>query len=272
MRFARTRAAAATLLTSAIALTCGGSGAAVAAVPAAVVYTMRTVERHGPGCSRGAPACPVYIRFHYPLIGHAPSAPVTGAINRAINDFLLAGVGEPKKFGSVAAEMAAFVRKAADYTAAYPGPGYSEDRIVSVVYQAGGIFSLQFDLSWFLGGAHPNYTRTFANFDVRTGRQIRLADVLVARYQSRLTQRAEAHFRKNKGLTPTDSLTQAGYTFPNNTFTLNDNFSIGPKGVTFFYNPYEVASYADGPTELLLAYPEIKDLLRPDGLLAQMRK
>lgn len=270
MRFARARAAA-IFLTCAIAVTCVGSGAA-AASPATVVFTMRTVERHDPGCSRGAPVCPVYIRFQYPAIVRASSASVTGAINLAVNDFLLTGVGERKKFGSIAAEMAAFMREATEYTTAYPGAGYTEDRIVSVVYQTAGIFSLQFDLSWFFGGAHPNYTRTFANFHVRTGRQIRLADVLVARYQSRLTQRAEAQFRKSKGLTPNDSLMQAGYTFPNGTFALNDNFSIGPKGITFFYNPYEIASYADGPTELLLTYPEIKDLLRPDGLLGQMRK
>ena len=49
----------------------------------------------------------------------------------------------------------------------------------------------------------------------------------------------------------------------------NDNFSIGAQGITFSYI-YEIASYADGPTELLLTYREIKDLLKPDGPLGRM--
>lgn len=48
--------------------------------------------------------------------------------------------------------------------------------------------------------------------------------------------------------------------------------SIGATGIAFFYNIYEIASYADGPTELLLTYHEITDLLKPDGLMAPLRE
>lgn len=87
-----------------------------------------------------------------------------------------------------------------------------------------------------------------------------------------LTQIAEKHFRESKGLKLTDSLSEAGCEFPNDTFALKDNFSIGAKGITFLYNTYEIASYANGPTELFLTYHEIKDLLKPDGPLGSLRK
>jgi hypothetical protein len=75
-----------------------------------------------------------------------------------------------------------------------------------------------------------------------------------------------------KGLKPADSLKHAGYEFPHDAFALNDNFSIGANGITFFYNPYEIASYADGPTELLMTYREINELIKPDGPLGGLRR
>lgn len=54
-------------------------------------------------------------------------------------------------------------------------------------------------------------------------------------------------------------------------FALTENFWIGPKGLTFYYNPYEIAPWALGTTELLLTYREIRDLIKPDGLLGSMR-
>ena len=41
--------------------------------------------------------------------------------------------------------------------------------------------------------------------------------------------------------------------------------------MTFFYNPYEIAPYSMGTTELLLSYRLIEELIRPDGLLRPMR-
>ena len=247
--------------------------AATAAAPGpTVVYTTKIVERHGPQCSRGLSDCPVYIRFRYPVIVRAANPAVARAITGAIDDFLLTGLGESRKFSSVEAEMDEFMRSYEEFRKVSPGIGYSEDRNVCVLYQANGIFSLDFDLGWFFGTAHPDGTRTFANFDERTGRQIRLADVLAVGFQPRLTHIAEKHFRESKGLKPTDSLREAGYEFPNDAFALNDNFSIGAKGITFLYNTYEIASYADGPTELFLTYHEIKDLLKPGGLLGSLRE
>lgn len=105
-----------------------------------------------------------------------------------------------------------------------------------------------------------------------TGAKIRLSDIFVAGYEPRLTQIAEAKFRASHGIQPGTSLRDAGYIFfHHDRFALNDNFWIGPKGLTFFYNPYEIAPWAMGTTELLLTYREIGDLLKPDGLLGWTR-
>ena len=82
----------------------------------------------------------------------------------------------------------------------------------------------------------------------------------------------EQKFRKDKGIAPGVSLRQAGYSFDNDRFRLPDNFAIGPKGLTFLYNLYEIASYAQGITELLIEYGEIHILIRPDGPIGSLRR
>lgn len=44
----------------------------------------------------------------------------------------------------------------------------------------------------------------------------------------------------------------------------NGNICITPTGINFVYNPYEIASYADGIITLFLPYSQMKDLLKPE--------
>ncbi len=43
---------------------------------------------------------------------------------------------------------------------------------------------------------------------------------------------------------------------------MNDNFAVIAEGVLFYFNPYETASYAAGPTELLVPFSALKSLLQ----------
>ncbi len=59
------------------------------------------------------------------------------------------------------------------------------------------------------------------------------------------------------------ALKDSGFTFENDLFTLPENFALRDEGLAFYYNPYDVAPYAMGPTEIVLSWEEIKDLLAP---------
>ena len=82
----------------------------------------------------------------------------------------------------------------------------------------------------------------------------------------------EQKFRKDKGIAPGVSLRQAGYSFDNDRFRLPGNFAIVPNGLTFRFNLYEIASYAQGITEFLIEYGEINTLIKPDGPLGPFRR
>jgi Protein of unknown function (DUF3298)/Deacetylase PdaC len=249
--------------------------AALAASPPSITYTTKTVERKDPTCPHQAAAfdCP-HISFQYPVIERAPRPAAAAALNQAIMGFLLTSTGEPRKSKNIDEAMTAFMQGYQEYKR-FPGAtgGYFEERTVTVRYQSDRLVSLQFSVDFFYGGLHPQYASTFASFDATTGAKIRLADVLVPGFGPRLTRIGENKFRDSHGIKPGMTLRDAGYGFfKNDTFALSNNFWIGPTGITFYYNPYEIAGYAMGPTELLLTYREIGGLIKADGLLGPMRQ
>ncbi len=246
------------------------------AVPAPViVYTMKTVAWHDPACPSSKPDLSdcAHILFEYPVIEKAPGPAAVVALNEAVRNYLLTSVGEPRKDASMEAAIDAFRQEYEAYKRGSSNPNaFFEDRIVSILYQSPAIVSIEFARDFFFGGPHPQYAARFVSFQATTGARITLDEVLVAGYRPRLTRIAENEFRTQRGIAPGMTLHDAGYVFfEHGAFALNDNFWLGPEGVTFFYNTYEIAPYSMGTTELLLTYREIRELIRPDGLLRSFR-
>ena len=49
--------------------------------------------------------------------------------------------------------------------------------------------------------------------------------------------------------------------------TSNDNFRLDDKGMTYTYNPYEIAPFAIGIIEIFIPYEEVRQLLRPQSII-----
>lgn len=138
---------------------------------------------------------------------------------------------------------------------------------ITVEPQMEGTQTISFANSWYeySGGAHPNSNLSYSNYDVLSKQQIELDDLILPGAMAKLTSVGNAIFRKQEGLTPTQSL--ENYFFENNKFSLNTNFLITEEGLLFFYNTYEIRSYAEGPMELLLPYTSLKGILKPNPYL-----
>ena len=51
-----------------------------------------------------------------------------------------------------------------------------------------------------------------------------------------------------------------------------ENFYLTPKGITFYYNIYEIAPYVMGPTQITLPYESIQHLLNDtNGILKNLQ-
>lgn len=108
----------------------------------------------------------------------------------------------------------------------------------------------------YAGGAHPNGYLTYEHIDKKTAKTLHLGDFFED--IPALTKIAEKYFRETRELAPNDDLEEAGFWFENGVFQLNDNFIFEEDKLIFFYNNYEITSYAAGPTEVVIPIEEVK--------------
>jgi hypothetical protein len=101
-------------------------------------------------------------------------------------------------------------------------------------------------------------------FDIRTGRRLALEDIFAEGFEEPLNKLIDSRFRRMKGLSDTDRLDSEKGSLFENFIHFNRNFAFTGKGVSFFYNQYEIAAYAYGPTKIDLSYPELMNILNPE--------
>jgi hypothetical protein len=211
----------------------------------------------------------VKISISYPEVKEASSPKVVTKINEAIMKYLLSPIGEDSVFASMD-ELFNNLTKSYDELQTDNPIGnmpWDLERDVEVMNNAKEIFSIKFAENSFLGGAHPNTVELFSNFDLKTGKELTLPDLFVNGYEDKLLTIAEKLFREQKKLSPEQNLDEADFTFENNKFALNNNFYISSEGIGFYYNPYEIAAYVYGPTELLIPFDKIKDIIKRTEIL-----
>lgn len=236
--------------------------------PARLAWETRTLERRGAGCGEEGTPCAT-VSLEYPEVTAAPGDGAVEALNRFIRDFVLGpAVGEePAATPEALAEEV--LREAERFHREFPDApgGWSLERTVKIVYQAPRVISLEAAEATFLGGAHPNSAVTYASFDPATGRRLALADLFLPTAGARLREVAERRFREARGIPPDLDLAEEGFEFEGGSFDLNDNFAVLEDGLVFYYNPYEVAAYVFGPTEVKLTREDLAGLVRPGGPL-----
>lgn len=125
--------------------------------------------------------------------------------------------------------------------------------------------------SQYSGGAHGGAWVNYFNYDLKNNKLLLLKDVMNANFLPALTKEGEKIFRKLKGLKPNQSL-EGDYWFTDNKFHLNENYLFTKKGITFYYNQYEITCYACGTTELLIPWKSIKSLINKNGPLKSFSK
>lgn len=106
------------------------------------------------------------------------------------------------------------------------------------------------------GGAHGMYGETYRVFDLATGEQVRQSDFLRdgADEDEELSDLLYESVLAGLDEEQEDGL--FGTPAP------NENFSVSDEGVTWHYNPYEIAPYAFGVLEATLTWEELKPFLK----------
>ena len=119
------------------------------------------------------------------------------------------------------------------------------------------------EIDYYEGGAHGINQRQIFNFINDTGVLIGLEDIFVPGYEDQLNEILLQALCEKVGVEDIHRLHENGYLFSMDMFPAK-NFILNNETITFIYNPYEIASYDKGSTELTLPLEDLKNILRPD--------
>lgn len=117
------------------------------------------------------------------------------------------------------------------------------------------------NLDYYEGGAHSINQHLTMNFAKDTGRQLSLSDVFAPGYEHKLNEVLLKALLEKTASKNLSELHDKGYLYSMDMFP-SENFILGDDTITFIYNPYEIAPYAAGFTELTIAYSALDDILK----------
>jgi hypothetical protein len=143
------------------------------------------------------------------------------------------------------------------------------ERTTEVEAASPDLMALGMEERTYTGGAHPNSRKRYRTLDPETGAVLSLPDLLRPGFEESLRSAGERAFRRARGLDPDADLAGAGFfEASSGRFELNDNFAPVGDGLAFRFDPYEIAAYAAGPTDLIIPWSEIHELIPTEGPLA----
>lgn len=142
--------------------------------------------------------------------------------------------------------------------------GYSVSQTYQVMRSDTRILSILEDYYEYAGGAHPSYYISGINFDAVTGKRLTLEDIAVN--PEEFQQQALAYvldYLKNSDVGQEDGFYDDYESIIQETYS-NTSWYFTAAGITFVYNPYEIAPYAAGNFEITLPAAEFEPLLKEE--------
>lgn len=206
------------------------------------------------------------LSAEYPQLSGAANV---AAFNQLVKTRITNEVAQFKK--QMSAISAADLKFLPEGTNNYLDIGYD------VEYADDDFISLVFTRSEFTGGAHPNYNFLTINYDLKNNRELKLADLFKpgAKYIAQISTYATKNLRERKDEESGENRGLAQDIFAEGALPKAENYArwnLTKKGLLFSFDPYQVASYADGAQYVVVSYAALKSIAKPDGALAKFIK
>lgn len=134
----------------------------------------------------------------------------------------------------------------------------------SIVYNKNNFLSFVVEKYVYEGGAHGSKEYYGYVVDLTTGKFVEEDDFAGVNYSRNLAELMVKKLAQKNGLTNPEELENIGYIniaemVPNNNFTLDT------KGITYYFNEYEIGAYFLGITQIFIPYEELKMYLSQDN-------
>jgi hypothetical protein len=139
----------------------------------------------------------------------------------------------------------------------------AQDDLMSVAFEVG---------TYYQGAAHPNSYTEVLNYDLKNGKLLKLSDLFKpdAKFIQAIATYCIGDLKKqanDKGLT-NEEIEKGAAASPKN----YQSWTITRRGLGINFDSYQVGPYAAGPQFVLVPYSALKDLINPEGPIAQFAK
>lgn len=133
---------------------------------------------------------------------------------------------------------------------------YSREGRFTTVCKSRHLQSYSVSYSDYSGGVHEMYGTDADVFDLTTGEAVAEPDLFAPGYEDGVAALLAKAFEAYLAQEELEEDMFFGLPRP------NGNFTVSEEGVTWIYNPYEIAPYATGATELTVRWSDLKPYLR----------
>jgi len=199
------------------------------------------------------------IKARYPQ-ATGPKGARTSQLNQAIRTLIMEEVGGFRK-GFEGAETP-------DGPGSTPGSSFASTYTVKLA--ARDLVSIYFAIDTYgEGAAHGNLNSLVFNYDLASGRQLRLVELFRpnANYLAVISNYAIRELKKQLGPdTDTDWIERGAAASEENYMA----WALTRQGLEITFDPYQVASYAEGPHKVVVPYSVLRNVLDRNGPLARI--
>ena len=207
-------------------------------------------------------ACPqVFIEY---ITYDGPQEKVL-LINDSIHRFIInaLNLGDPNAPAIAENPQEAIATFIKDYwrdTSEFPDTNEYEAE-VSVVehFRSKEIISIGLSQYSYVGGAHGYSSYTYVNVDVKTGEI--LTNNQLIKDKKGLAKIAEKKLRENYKVLEMDNINTSIFWFEEDIFYVSKHIGFEGDHLVIHYNPYEIASYADGAINITLPLEDVAPFL-----------
>lgn len=222
-----------------------------------------------------------YAIIRYPKFTSGANSEVLSIINKNIIDSLTYSIITNNKPNSLQEVIDQFIKSYADVMKDFEVAEKEDatfinvwemERKVSVDFNKQGLLCLNLIDYEFTGGAHGLTTFNFLNFSTQNGDLLSINNVFKNDELIEMNKLADDKFRVANGLEPNQSYIESGFFIKTQTLELNNNFAISDTGITFIFNPYEIAPYSEGHILIHFTFDEVEDFIQDNSEIKNVIK
>lgn len=229
--------------------------------PAPIRFETRRFEKTLPGCGDHSKRPEPCVSFHaaWPEAVDGASAEARARINAAVLA-ALQPLEAPRGFEAEAEE---WIRDYQRFHAEFPDSGitYFARRTAEVIFSTPALITVEVRTDEFHGGPEPQSARAFLNLSPSSGLPVELPSLLEPQGMKDLTRLAEWRFRQERHIPQDSSLSQAGFTFEQDVFSLPRQWGFSARGLLLHYNAGDVAPASSGSVTLLAPWNELRGIV-----------